>query len=161
MFSLLLGGIIMRDMINERLRDLATASDCMMDLFALMDSLEERQLDVERNAYDSINISDKALILSKEGKKLIFKLRSMMLSSCSEGTDSCQEDCLEVLEEVSQIFSKIMESVYSINETSHCIEHEVAHQQDVTVHLKKQLSQVNDRVKQVTACAELLLVLDN
>lgn len=147
----------MKDMINERLKLLAQAQECMVDVADIMDQWENSQAVLEKSTYDTMNISDQALNLSKEGNKLIARL----LFSCekiAKNPDKAETESMTVLlEEAGSMFHKMLNVNKSANEIAHKLEQEVAYQREIAENMKNSVVTISQSVNQAVACAEFLM----
>lgn len=147
----------MKDMINERLKLLAQAQECMVDVADIMDQWENSQAVLEKSTYDTMNISDQALNLSKEGNKLIARL----LFSCEKianNPDKAEIESMTVLlEEAGCMFHKMLNVNKSANEIAHKLEQEVAYQREIAENMKNSVVTISQSVNQAVACAEFLM----
>jgi methyl-accepting chemotaxis protein len=147
----------MKELLNERLQLLATAQESMIEVADIMEQWESSQLVLEKSTFDSMNISDKALHLSRAGNKLIARLQNCCntMVGNSEPTDDA---CLaEILGETGNMLYKILEVAKASSEVAHKLEQEVAYQREITDHMKNSVNTINSSVNQAVACAEFLL----
>lgn len=147
----------MKDMVRDKIKQLGEAKESMLHLVNAIEKLEDSQQRMEKDAYESINASDRALNLSKEGKLLIQKI-SDHLSSSQESQQTCEMKGF--LDEVNTILSKIMAAAHISNDKLHVMEHEVASRCKLTDNMKNQVKDVSESLDQVTACAEMLLTME-
>lgn len=147
----------MKDMINERLILLATAQESMNDVADMMSQLDSSQLMTEKIAFDSVNVSDKVLNMSKEGSRLV----ELLQDCCSEASVGTTADkylkMTAMLSEIRNLFQNITEASAQANDISHKIEGEVANQKEIEEHIKCQLGQIVDSIDSAVACAEFML----
>jgi len=147
----------MKEMVNERLKLLATAQQSMREVADIMELWEDSQLVLEKSTFDSINGSDSALGLSREGKKLVTKL----LEHCqriTENPNNADIDTMAVLlNEAGGLFQNIHAATKKSNEIAHNLELEVAHQREIAEHMKNSVGVIAKSVDQAVACAEFLL----
>lgn len=147
----------MKDMINERLILLATAQESMMDVTEMMSQWDNSQLLTEKSAFDSMNVSDAVLNMSKEGGRLV----GLLEECCSEiAVGTSAEKYLKMtalLEEIRNLFHNITEASASVNDISHKIEGEVAHQKEIEENIKNHLNSVGESLDSAVACAELMM----
>jgi len=147
----------MREMVNDRLKQLFTAQECMKNVDDIINNLDRSQLTVEKNAFDVINCSDTSLNLAKEGNQLATKLH-VIYQSYNE-TTGVSEDIANLVNDLGSVFQKILEAANLSNEVSHNMEHEVAFQRDITDYVKNAIYSVTESVNQAISCAETLLQL--
>lgn len=147
----------MKNMINERLKLLATAQECMIEVSDIIEKWENSQLAIEKSTFDSINVSDRALNLSREGKRLVSKLLDccQIISAHPEKTDV--ESIARLLKEAGILFQSIYETNKNSNEIAHNLEQEVASQREIAEHMKSSAGTISSSVNQAVACAEFLL----
>ncbi len=147
----------MKDIINERLILLATAQECMMDVADMMDQWDSSQLMTEKSAFESVNVSDNILNMSKEGNRLV----SLLQECCNEITVGTTADkylkMTALLEEIKNLFQNIMEASNSSNVISHMIEGEVALQKTIEEDIKNHLTNVCESLDIAVARAELIM----
>lgn len=147
----------MKDMINERLKQLAVAQECMIDVVDVMEKWESSQVVLEKSTFDSINISDKALNLSKDGNRLIFQLILHCRKISENPSKSDIEALAGLLEEIGGMFRNILDATKTANDTAHNLELEVAYQREIAENIKTSVGTISNSVNQAVACAEFLL----
>lgn len=147
----------MKDIMNERLILIATAQKCMTDVAEMMEQWDDSQLNTEKYAFDSMNVSDKVLNLSKEGNSLIEHLHEC----CKDvHTGLSNEKCKKMVviqEELKRLFLNIMELSYEANDIAHKIEGEVSSQKEIEEGIKCQLSQLGENLDAAVACDEFIM----
>lgn len=143
--------------INERLMLLAKVQESMMDVSIIMEQWEYSQSVLEKNSFDAINNSDKALNLSKEGNMLIDQLLDNCCLKCSEADKEKTDALVVILKEARDLFQKIVEASKAANDTAHVLEHEVANQRVIADNFKETVSNIRSNVDEAAACAEFIL----
>lgn len=147
----------MKDLISERLILLATAQESMMDVSEMMSQWDSSQLLTEKNAFDSMNVSDAVLNMSKEGERLV----GLLEECCSEiAVGASAEKYLKMtalLEEIWNLFHSITEASAKVNDISHKIEGEVAYQKEIEENIKNHLNSVGESLNSALACAEMMM----
>ncbi|MDD3172280.1 MAG: hypothetical protein PHF63_01200 [Herbinix sp.] len=147
----------MKKTINDRLILLATAQECMADVADKMVQWDKSQLIMEKSAFDSMNVSDEVLRLSKEGSVLVDRL----IESCQamlENPNAVEHQKMSVvLEEIYKVFYNISVASTNVSMISHKIEKEAAAQKDIEEELKEVLVGVSESIDSAVACAELIL----
>lgn len=147
----------MKDMLNERLILLATAQESMLDVADMMNQWDKSQLATEKSAFDSMNVSDKVLNMSKEGSRIIERLQGCC-SEISVGTSADKYlKMMTLLDEVRNLFCSITDASAAANDISHKIEGEVATQKVIEENIRGHLNQVMESIDSAVACAELML----
>lgn len=147
----------MEEMVNERLILLATAQECMTDVTEVMEQWESSQLILEKSAFESMNITDKILNLSKEGDFLVKRLQSCYLEPFAGTKAEDTGEITALLEETQGLFNNILEASITGNEISHNIERETALQKEFEEVIKCCLCQVNESIDSAVACTEFIL----
>lgn len=147
----------MKDLISERLVLLATAQESMKEVKAKMNQWDSSQINLEKSAFDCMNVSDRVHKLSNDGHMLIENLIACYKDTdINSGTDS-NKMLSTILEALHGIFHKIAEETTTMCEVSHQIEEEAASQKEIEDYLKKSLSQISDSLDGAVACAEFVL----
>lgn len=147
----------MKDKLKERLILLATAQECMTDVTDMMDQWNSSQLNTEKSAFDSINMADHVLNMSKEGKRLIDLLQECCNEIIVGATADKYLKMTALLEEVKNLFHKINEASAAANDISHKIEGEVAFQKVIGEGIKGNLTLVSESIDSALACAEFIM----
>ena len=147
----------MRDMISEKLIQLATAQGCMTDVADMMEHWANSQLNTEKIAYESLNESDKVLNMSKEGYRLIELLQDCCKEISAGTTADKYLKMTALLEEIKNLFQNINEATSTVNDISHKIEGEVAFQKEIEEEIRSHLVHVGESLDIAVACAELTL----
>jgi hypothetical protein len=147
----------MKEMVKDRLILLATAQQSMADITDKMDCWKKSRLILEKSAFDSINVSDKVLNLSKEGNKLVINLLECCKAVLQNPTPEEQRKTAMVLNEIHGVFQCIADLSASVNDISHIIEGEAAKHKGVEDDVKKSLTQIGESIDAAIACAELYL----
>jgi hypothetical protein len=146
----------MEDCINERLKLLAAAQESMIKIADFMEQWEKSQTALEKCTFDSMNISDEALNLSREGNRLILKLTdSFNLIPDHSGNKDAQA-MISVLKDACNMFRSILEATRTASEIAHNLEQEVANQREIAEHMKDNVNVIEKNVNQTVACAEFL-----
>lgn len=147
----------MKNILNERLLLLANAQESMRDLSNRMEIWNESQLNTEKHAFDSMNISDHILNMSKEGKHLIAMLQEHYNKNC---LDKADEECVKmgtIMNEIQDLFVHITRASFIANDISHKIEEEIALQKEIGEGMKNSLDIINESLDTTVACAELMI----
>jgi hypothetical protein len=147
----------MKDMINERLILLATAQECMNDVSDAMERWDSSQLILEKSAFESMNVTDKVLNLSKEGNQLVNRLQSSYRDILAGTKAEDVQKITVMLDEVQGLFKNILETSIAGNEISHNIEKETALQKEIEEGLKGCVNKVSESLDSAVACAEFML----
>ncbi len=144
----------MKDMINERLILLATAQESMTDVTEQWDG---SQLIVEKSTFETMNVSDKILNLSKEGNCLIKRIQECYHGNLVGANPDEAKKIAVLLKEVQGLFHNILENAAASNEISHNLEREVASQRDIKDDIKTAVGQISVSIDSAVACAEFML----
>ena len=150
----------MKDMIYERIIELSSAQESLMDAGEIMDKLCQSQQRIEKHSYEAMNMTDTVLNLTKQGKQLVTKLKD---GGCSYSENPCEDgkaNLIRLLEEMNILLNKIMESAASDNEILHSIEYTAADQCGMTEALKSKIHTVCNSLDHAVACAELVVTKD-
>jgi hypothetical protein len=147
----------MKDINSERLILLATAQECMTDLADMIDQWDKSQLIVEKSTFETMNVSDKILNLSKEGNRLVEKIHDTYRGSLTSLNSIETQKVNSFLEEVQGIFYNILENALTANEISHNLEEEVAVQREIEEGIKQSCRLVGESIDTAVACAELMI----
>lgn len=147
----------MKDMVYERLIELSTAQESLIHAGELMDRLCLSQQRIEKHSYEAMNMTDTVLNLTKQGEKLLIKLKE---GSCAYSGKPCEvgkDNLIQFIEEMQSLLSQIIQSSVTDNEILHSIEYSAAEQCGVTEELKTSISAVSNIVDHAVACAELVM----
>ncbi|MDF2536983.1 MAG: hypothetical protein K0S76_4 [Herbinix sp.] len=147
----------MKETIYERLKSIASAQECMMEVVCIMEQWENSQLILEKSTFDAINISDKALNLSTEGNKLILRLLDNCRKISEHPNKADVEAIATLLEEAGCLFYRILDTAKTANEIAHTLEQEVTDQREIAEVMKNSVTTISSSVNQSVACAEFLL----
>ncbi len=147
----------MKDLIKDRLIHLATAQEHMKEAADHMIHWDKSQLIMEKSAFDSLNLSDEVLNLSKSGNILVGRLLECCQALIKSPGAAEQKKMLAVLEELMEIFQRIEEVSAHMNEISHRIETEAAAQRGMEENIKALLSGVAENVDTAAACTEFIM----
>lgn len=147
----------MKDLMKDGLILLATAQEFMADVADKMTKWEKSQLVLEKSAFNSLNLSDEVMNLSKNGSILVGRLLECCQRLLKNPCAAEQKKISAVLEELLDTFNKISEDSAIINEISHRIEAETAAQREVEDAVKKSLTKVGESVNTATACTEFIM----
>ena len=151
----------MKDLSNERLILLATVQERMMDVAVMLEQWDNSRLIAEKNAFDSINISDRILNLSKEGNNLMCLLQQCFLEIQSIADSEHLHNMSLLLAELHKLIQNITETSAEWNDISHQIEEEVAYQNEIKENVSNHLCQIAECVDITMARTELLAAGDN
>jgi methyl-accepting chemotaxis protein len=146
----------MKDLANQRLVHLATAQESIFEVTKLIEKWEQSQLVLEKNAFDTMNMSDTILNLSKEGTKLVERLQEYFLTGMADSREEDIRLVASLLEEIQGMFDRIVDHSFCANETAHILETEAAKQQEIGEDMKTQFSKVMDQIDTCAACDEFL-----
>ena len=140
---------------NEYLRQLAQAQEGVFDVSGVLEKWEASRRKLEKTSFDSINISDKAMNLSREGKKLAAELLSKY-SQLTERLDMDDVKNLEgLLEETVMVFQRLREVALLSSDTAHSLEQEAAMQREITESVTDSIDLIGKSINQAVACLEL------
>ncbi len=146
----------MKDIANQRLVYLATAQESIFDVTKMIEKWEQSQLVLEKNAFDTMNMSDTILNLSKEGTKLVKRLQEYFMTGLSESKEEDIKLVAFLLQEIQGMFDRIVDHSACANETAHIIENEVAVQREIGDSMKTEVCKVIDHIDSCAACEEFL-----
>lgn len=146
----------MKDTIDERLKLLATAQECMVDVAITIEQWENSQSVLEKSTFDAMNVTDRALNLSKEGKRMISKLSDCYRNSSDQILHNGTEEMALLLNEATLLFRTILDTAYRANEIAHNLEREVESHREIAEHMKSSVEFIGKSVDQAVACAEFL-----
>lgn len=146
----------MKNISNERLLLLANAQESMRDLSNRMDIWDESQQNTEKYAFDSINISDHVLNMSREGKRLIAMLQEHYNKNCPDKSEEDSIIMVEIIEEIKNIFIQTTKASFTANDIAHKIEEEIALQKEIGEGIKGNLDTINESLDAAVACAEMM-----
>lgn len=146
----------MKDIVNQRLVHLATAQECISDVTKIIEKWDDSQASLEKNAFDTMNISDTILNLSKEGTKLVDQLQRYFLTGMVEAGEEDIKVVASLLKDIQGMFDKIMDHSFCSSETAHILEAEIANQREVGEKMKQQVSKVMNNIDTAAACEEFL-----
>lgn len=144
------------DITNERLIHMATAQESIMTMTRRIEQWEKSQAVLEKNAFDTMNMSDTILNLSKEGTKIVEKLQEYFLSGMADAREEEIKLVASLLREVQGMFDRIVDHSFCANETAHILEKEVAEQREIGEDMKLQVDTIIDQIDACAACEELL-----
>ncbi len=146
----------MKELSNQRLVHLATAQESILEVTKLIEKWEQSQLVLEKNAFDTINMSDTVLNLSKEGTKLVERLQEYFQIGMNKAREEDIKLVASLLQEIQGMFDHIVDHCVCANETAHNLENEVAKQQEIGEEMKTRVCRVVDDIDSVVACEEFL-----
>ncbi|MDF2908043.1 MAG: hypothetical protein K0R34_3364 [Herbinix sp.] len=146
----------MKDIANQRLVHLATAQESIFDVTKLIEQWEESQTVLEKNAFDTMNMSDTILNLSKEGTKLVERLQVYFLTGMADAREEDIKFVASLLKEIQGMFDRIVDHSFCANETAHILENEVASQREIGDGMKSNVCKVMDQIDSCAACEEFL-----
>ncbi len=146
----------MKEMANQRLVHLATAQESIFDVTALIEKWEQSQIVLEKNAFDTMNMNDTILNLSKEGTKLVERLQEYFLTGMADAREEDIKLVASLLQEIQGMFDRIVDHSFCANETAHILENEVAAQREIGDDMKTQVCKVVEQIDSCAACEEFL-----
>jgi methyl-accepting chemotaxis protein len=147
----------MRDDVNERLKSLACSQECMMRIADSMDQWENSQLILEQSTFDAINISDKAVTLSKEGRRLAAGLQECFNEISHELAGEATNKISATINEMNVILQNLVKVAVASSEISHNIEREASTQREVVEFMKCSVDKAMESLDSTVACAELIM----
>jgi len=147
----------MKDMINDKILQLATAQESMIDVAISIDQWEQSQLMLEKSAFETMNTADTILNLSKEGKLLVDKLQHQFFEGMKHVDSENAGQVRELFGHLEKLFQLVLEKAQSANETAHNLEMEVATQREIGENMQQSVNCISDSVEAAVACAEFIL----
>ena len=144
------------DITNQRLVHMATAQESILIMTRRIEQWEQSQAVLEKNAFDTMNMSDTILNLSKEGTKLVQRLQEYFLTAMADAGEEDTERVASLLQEIQGMFGLIVDHSFCFNETAHILENEVAEQREIGEDMKQQVNKIADQIDACAACEELL-----
>ncbi len=142
--------------IDERLKLLASSQESMTKIADIIEQWEKSQAALEKCTFDSMNISDTALNLSKEGNRQILKLMDNRRMLEEQSDSEAAEAMNNLLTEAGSLFHNILETARTASEIAHNLEQKVAYQREITEHLKDSVDVIEKSLNQTVACADFL-----
>ncbi len=147
----------MRNELDEKLVVLAKAQECMIYVADTMERWDSSQFNVEKIAYESINLSDTMVNMSKEGCRLALVLQEYY-NEISLGISADKYlKMTAFLEEIKSLFQSISEIAEVENEISHQMEEEIAGQRELQEDIKCNLCQIGESLDVSVASVEFVL----
>lgn len=143
--------------LDEKLLVLSNAQENMTYIADIMEQWDCSQFDVERIAYESINLSDSVLNMSKEGCRLTELLEECCREVSKEISADQYSKMSALLEEIQSTFQNISETTMVENEICHQMEEEIANQRELQENIKSRLSRISESLDVSVASAELIL----
>ena len=140
---------------DEHLKQLAHAQEGIFDISGILEKWEASRKKLEKTSFDSINISDKAMNLSKEGKKLATELLSKYSQLAEKPDTDGIKDLEGLLEETVMAFQRLREVALLSSDTAHSLEQEVAMQREIAENVAASIDLIGRSINQAVACAEL------
>lgn len=150
----------MKDMVYERVIELSSAQESLIQTGELMDKLCLSQQKIEKYSYEAMNLTDTVLNLTRQGKQMVKQLRDGGFDYSENPCEAGKDQLIHLLEEMNQLLCKIMESAMSDNEILHSIENTAAVQCGITEELKASIGSVGECVDHAVAGAELSMTKD-
>ncbi len=150
----------MKDMVNERILQLSSAQERLIQAADIMDQLSRSQLLIEKHSYEAINTTDMVLSLSKEGMSLVRSLKEGGEAYIANPSTEGKDRLLLLLNDLNGLLHKIMEAASTDNELLHSIEKVADTQYGLTDGLKESIHVVSQSVEQAAACAEMVMAMD-
>jgi hypothetical protein len=147
----------MRNTIEDRLVLLAKAQESMTDVADIMTRWDNSQLIMEKSAFESLNVSDEVLNLSREGSLLVGRLLECCRSLMKNPSPEESRKMAAVLEEIHEVFFDISQASSNVNDISHRIEAEAESQKEMEEEIRSSLARVGESLDSAIACAELVL----
>lgn len=140
---------------NEHLRILAEAQECVVAVTDILEKWECSQKMLEKTTFDIINISDKALNRTKDGKMLMSELLEQYSRVVANPDRENLKGMASLLEESVTMFHHIREAVLTVSNTAHNLEKEVTVQRGAVEHMKSSIDHIGRSVNHTVACAEI------
>lgn len=150
----------MRDMVSERIIQLGCAYEHMVQASDIMEQMDRSKHVIEKISYETINVADKTLNLSREGCLLVDNLKKCFCTDVKSLSDKEQQQVTSFLDKLTLLMEDIKQTAAEENVGLHMIEKEVACHWDLTEELRDKLNVVSDSINQATACAEMILTMD-
>ncbi len=152
----------MKELESERLKYLAKAQESLFYMTDRMEQWESSQSELEKNAYETINLSDKILGLCEAGIKLIGQLQGCYSTALLEEEMILEEagerkPAAETLQELLSTLNQIGKHSQGINETVHLLEEEVAEQVELVADVQGMVCCTMEQIDSVVACGEFIL----
>lgn len=147
----------MKELVKDKLIQLATAQEFMVGTTDKLVQWDKSQLTMEKSAFDSLNLSDEVLNLSKSGSVLVGRLLECCQELLRNPRAAEQKKVALVLEELLEIFGRIEDSSARINEISHRIESEAETQKEIEEGIKNSLGEMAETIDTAAACAEFMM----
>ncbi len=150
----------MKDMVYERLIELSSAQETLIQAGELMDKLVQSQQKIEKYSYEAMNMTDTVLNLTKQGQQLVSKLRDGGLRYTENPCEAGKDSLIQLIDAVQNLLNNIIKSAVSDNEILHSIEYTAADQCGMTEELKASISSISNCLGHAVACAELVMTKD-
>jgi len=147
----------MKDMISERLVLLSTAQERMTNMGDLIKRLDSSHLFIEKSAFDSMNVSDKILNLSREGNQKVEKLQKFFDEKLKTCNAKEIQKVMTQLQAIQFLFHNILTDAIQANEITHHLEAEVAFQREIGDTVINSIDEIKESIDSAAACAEFML----
>lgn len=147
----------MRELINEKLKELASSKQHIDDITEIMTKWDSWQLSLEKTMFDSLNNSDRILNLSKEGRQLSSKLFDYCNSMDETSDNTALSEIKKIIEETKTVFSKLVITSKEASELSHKMEEGITFQRQASDEFIESVNQIKVNLDDAVACAEFLL----
>jgi hypothetical protein len=147
----------MKDMINEKILQLAAAQESMVNVAISIDQWEQSQLMLEKSAFETMNTADTMLNLSKQGNIFVDELYDHVYTGMKHVDSEKAEQVRVLIGDLHKLFHQFLEKAESANETAHDLEVEVATQREIGENMQKSISSISETIDAAVACAEFIL----
>ncbi len=147
----------MRELLNERLVVLASAQKKMEEVADRIDQWETSQVTLEKGAFETLNVSDTIVNLSKEGNQMVRELQEYFSQAAMQLTEQDAKQTAELLKEIHNLFHTIQYNAKHTNEIIHNCDQAVAAQREIGEAAKTSINTICESVSCAVACTEMIL----
>lgn len=147
--------IALGNTINDSLVCLSKAQETTIDTIETMQQWEINHYLIEKNAFDIMNNTDRALKLSQEGQNLVNLLNSTYISVLANPNKENLDNLNNIIEKVIENFQSIQSTENISSDIAHDLENRIANQGNVGLSIKSSLEHVEAYLNQTVARTEL------
>ena len=147
----------MKELLSEKLVVLASAQKKLEEVTDRIDQWENSQVTLEKGVFETLNVSDTIVSLTKEGNQMVRELQDYFSQAELQLTEQDARQNAELLKEIHNLFHTIQSNAKHTNEIIHNCDQAVAAQREIGEAAKTSLNTISESVGCAVACTEMIL----
>lgn len=151
----------MKDVIEERIKQLGTVKSFMEELAKILAQEEHSQILIEEETYELMNNADKSLSNSTEAILLFNEINTCFSHTMEQTADINKDNSCIKRDQMKTLINNIIEASNTQRVSSRNLERYVVKRRDIFENLKSSIESISELIDQAIDCAEMVMIMNS